>query len=151
MLISWRPFSSDCGMLLHLTQNSRKELSWNQSGRISDEFMRKSAHKCANLTKTLRLRISCIFYTFDCKFVSCAFFVIVFVLVRQTSLTAKMGFMGISAQNSKMDCRANNFNIVRNFLRNSEYFLQHTKFTIKLKFSKLSLDIWNQKQILDGF
>ena len=49
------------------------------------------------------LRISCIFYTFDCKFVSCAFFVIVFVLVRQTSLTAKMGFMGISAQNSKMD------------------------------------------------
>ena len=103
MLISWRPFSSDCGMLLHLTQNSRKKLSGNQSGYISDGFMRKSAHKCANLTKPLRLQISCIFSTFVCKFVSCAFFVIVFVLVRQTSLTAKMGFMGISAQNSKMD------------------------------------------------
>ena len=64
MLISWRPFSSDCGMLLHLTQNSRKKLSGNQSGYISDGFMRKSAHKCANLTKTLRLQISCIFSFF---------------------------------------------------------------------------------------
>ena len=105
MLISWRPFSSDCGMLLHLTQNSRKELSGNQSGYISDGFMRKSAHKCANLTKPLRLQILVFFSTFDCKFVRCAFFVIVFVLVRQTSLTAKMGFMGISAQNSKILCK----------------------------------------------
>ena len=151
MLISWRPFSSDCGMLLHLTQNSGKELSWNQSGHISDEFLRKSAHKYTNLTKTLRLQISCIFYTFDCKFVSCAFFVIVFVLVRQTSLTAKMGFMDISAQNSKIGCCANNFNIMRNFLRDSDYFFQQDKFMIKLKFSKLSREFWNRTQSLDGF
>ena len=137
-------------MLLHLIQNSQKELSWNQSGCISEEFMRKSAHKCANLTKTLRLRISCIFYTFDCKFVSCAFFVIVFVLVRQTSLTAKMGFMDISAQNYKIGCCAINLNITRNFLRDSDYFFQQDKFMIKLKFSKLSREFWNRKQNLDG-